>query len=324
MPCMKKTIALSNPAYLRTSLGQLIVEFPSKCDDAKPPISIPTEDIGFLILEHPQITITHQLMSDLMKHRVAIVVCDQRHMPTGLMLSMEGNTLQSQRFRAQVEAGLPLKKQLWQQTIKQKIANQAALLHKLQYDSRPLLRWRKDVRSGDPDNLEARAASWYWPRLFGTVLDNVEEPIQDMDAQFIRQRAGEGPNKLLDYGYAILRAVIARALTGAGLMLTLGIHHRNQYNAYCLADDIMEPYRPIVDGLVWQLYQALERSGYDETDFLTPRIKSKLLVVPVLDVKMGSVVKPMQHAAQKTAASLVACFMGESKAIAYPTPKFDF
>jgi len=320
---MKKTIVLSNPAYLRSKFEQMIAEFPEKGSNPRPQTSIPIEDIGFLILENPQITITHQLLGDLMSNGVAIISCDQRHMPNGIMLALEGNSLQSQRFRMQLSASSPLKKQLWQQTIKQKIANQAALLQQLKIDTRPLQRWQMEVRSGDPDNLEARAAAWYWPRLFNMNLDNYENSLKDFDLQFIRQRAGEGPNRLLDYGYAILRAVISRALAGAGLMLTLGIHHRNQYNAYCLADDIMEPYRPIVDGLVWNLHKEIETTNLDiDENILTPEVKRRLLVIPVLDVKMGSIVKPLQHAAQKTAATLVSCFAGESRRIEYPTACF--
>ena len=224
-------------------------------------------------------------------------------MPTGLLLPLSGNTLQSERFNAQINASLPLKKQLWQQTIKQKIANQAAVLRKLtSAETRCMDKWVNDVRSGDINNLEGRAAAYYWKNLFAQEIEH-----------FKRGREEDAPNHLLNYGYAILRAIIARALVSSGLLPTLGIHHHNRYNAYCLADDIMEPYRPYVDQLVLDIIQCnLEISD------ITRDLKMQLLGIPMLDVVINGKRSPLMIAAQQTTASLAKCFAGECKRISYP------
>ena len=185
-------------------------------------------DIGFVILDNNRITITHSLLDKLIANNCAVITCDASHMPSGLFLSLSGNTTQSERFRYQIEASLPLKKQLWQQTIEQKIRNQAALLAEIHGEpAKNMLAWAKEVRSGDSDNREGRAAAYYWRNVFKDIRD------------FTREREDLLPNSLLNYGYAILRAVVACALVSSGMLPTLGIHHRNRYNAYCLADDIM-------------------------------------------------------------------------------------
>ena len=170
----------------------------------------------------------------LLENNSAVITCDSKSMPVGLMLPLYGNTTQNERFRQQLDASVPLKKQLWQQTIKSKIDNQASVLEKCTAGEVKCMRiWANDVKSGDPDNLEARAAAYYWKGLFANVKG------------FTREREGISPNNLLNYGYAILRAIVARGLVTSGLLPTLGIHHHNRYNAYCLADDIMEPYRDV-------------------------------------------------------------------------------
>ena len=243
------------------------------------------------------------MLDALLDNNCAVVSCDNNHMPTGLMLPLDGNTLQSERFRYQIEASLPLKKQLWQQTVQAKINNQAtALQHVVGCEVGNMRAWARDVRSGDPDNYEARAAVYYWRTFFPQYPD------------FERGREGEPPNNLLNYGYAILRAVVARALVGSGLLPTLGIHHHNRYNAYCLADDIMEPYRPYVDCLVADIV----RECGDITQ-LSRDIKSRLLTIPVLDVNIEGRHSPLMVAMGRTAASLAACFTGEVRKIAYPT-----
>lgn len=223
-------------------------------------------------------------------------------MPVGLMLPLYGNTVQNERFREQLSASLPLKKQLWQQTIKAKIENQSAvLINCLGEESRCMKVWADDVKSGDSENLEARAAAYYWKTLFA-----------DIDG-FTRDREGISPNNLLNYGYAVLRAIIARALVSSGLLPTLGIHHHNRYNAYCLADDIMEPYRPYVDELVFGLVQQ-----YGKNLELTRDIKAKLLTIPTLDVIISGKRSPLMIAASQTTASLYKCFSGELRRIVYP------
>lgn len=202
----------------------------------------------------------------------------------------------------QIDASLPLKKQLWQQTIQAKIANQATALSQERFcEVSNMRKWAADVKSGDIENLEGRAAVYYWQNLFGHIPG------------FRRDREGVPPNNLLNYGYAILRAVVARGLVGSGLLPTLGIHHHNRYNAYCLADDIMEPYRPYVDKLVCEIIS--ENNDYAE---LTKEIKAKLLSIPVLDVNIGGERSPLMIAVGQTTASLYKCFSGELRKITYP------
>ena len=250
---IKKTLCFSNPIYLSLQNAQLVLHLPEIESNKTLPEAIkkeaertiPIEDIGVVILDNRRITITSGVMEALLENNCAVITCNQKSMPVGLLLPLCGNTTQSERFRSQIDASLPLRKQLWQQTIKQKILNQEYVLRTNTDKETNCMRvWSNDVRSGDPDNLEARAAAYYWRNLF-TNYPN-----------FVRDREGTPPNNLLNYGYAILRAIIARALVGSGLLPTLGIHHHNRYNAYCLADDIMEPYRPYVDQLVLDIIQC--------------------------------------------------------------------
>ena len=232
---IKQTLYFGNPAYLSLKDRQLVIRLPDKDQSVTRPI----EDIGVVIVDNKQITLTSGLIEALLGNNCALITCDSSHLPVGLMLPLCGNTTQSERFRHQLSASLPLKKQLWQQTISQKIANQAQVLKEcFGVEVGNMVSWSKNVKSGDSDNLEARAAAYYWRNMF------------DDEDVFIRDREGEPPNNLLNYGYAILRAIVARGLVSSGLLPTLGIHHHNRYNAYCLADDIMEPYRPYVDELV--------------------------------------------------------------------------
>lgn len=296
---MKRTIYFGNPCYLHTRDEQLVIRFPEEV--AEPVKSAPIEDLGVVILDHPQITIGHVLMQKLLENNIALVSCDKKHQPIGLMLNLDGHTLQSASFRAQVEAPLPLKKQLWQQTISAKIRNQATLLEMRHMPSKYLFQLAGQVRSGDPENMEATAAGYYWRHFLGP------------EGRFYRDRFGDPPNNLLNYGYAILRAMVARSLVGSGLMPTLGIFHRNQYNAYCLADDIMEPYRPFVDSIVWKI--TLDVEG---VYFLDKNIKRQILEIATMDVRQGKQVTPLQQAISRTTASLNACFSGKSKKILYP------
>ncbi|MCW5909421.1 MAG: type II CRISPR-associated endonuclease Cas1 [Cyclobacteriaceae bacterium] len=306
---IKRTLYFGNPAYLSTHLEQLVVRLPEvEKNDTLPDsfkkeaqATIPIEDIGVVMLDHQRITISQALLAKLLQNNAAVITCDNTHHPTGLLLNLDGNSLQSQRFKAQIEASEPLKKQLWQQTIKTKIQNQAALLGSQGYDTTNMKHWADSVRSGDPENLEGRASAWYWSKLFGPKL------------AFIRDREGDPPNNLLNYAYAILRACVARALVGSGLLPTLGIFHRNQYNAYCLADDVMEPYRPIADKLVLSIIKEWSMN----TD-LTPDVKKALLRLPVVDVTIGGETSPLMIALQRTSASLAQCYLGESRKLVYP------
>ena len=299
-----------NPAYLSLRDNQLVIKLPEVETADNLPESfkkeamrtIPIEDIGVVVLDNKRITITSGVLEALLENNSAVISCDSKSMPVGLMLPLAGNTLQNERFRDQLASSLPLKKQLWQQTIRQKISNQETVLHHYTLIETGCMRaWINDVRSGDPDNVEAKAAAYYWKNLF------TDHP------NFVRGREGEPPNNLLNYGYAILRAVVARSLVASGLLPTLGIHHHNRYNAYCLADDIMEPYRPFVDELVLQI--MAEEDNYSE---LTKDIKAKLLQIPVLDVTINGKRSPLMIATGITTASLYKCFSGEIKHIIYP------
>ncbi|SKB96081.1 CRISP-associated protein Cas1 [Parapedobacter luteus] len=296
---IKRTLMFSNPAYLSHRNSQLVISFPDKEKDDR---TVPIEDIGVVVLENQQITISHGCIAALVQNNVALISCDASHMPTGLILPLDGGNTQAERFRYQIEASLPLKKQLWQQTIQQKIYNQARVLEKLGIASGNMYRWSKSVKSGDPDNYEGRAAAYYWQNIFSEYLE------------FSRNRGGEPPNNLLNYGYAILRAIVARSLVSSGLLPTLGIFHRNKYNAYCLADDIMEPYRPFVDLIV---YDIVANGG----DFqgLDTVLKTKLLQLPQVDVRFDDMTSPLLVGASRTTASLARCFEGISRKINYPS-----
>ena len=302
---IKRTLYFGNPAYLKTKYEQLVIELP----DTGEVKQVPIEDIGIVILDNQQITITQGLMSKLIEQNAAVITCDKTHHPVGLFLNLEGNILQTQKFKAQIEASKPLKKQLWQQTIVAKLRNQAAVLEKRGIDNRIVYSYSKSVKSGDNSNNEAKAAVYYWRNLFPKEI------------KFSRDRYGMPPNNLLNYGYAVLRATVARSLVGSGLLPTLGIFHHNQYNAYCLADDIMEPYRPFVDYLVGDIFDP------KQIDFeLDPGVKRQLLSIPALDVSINvsgkrgeEQVSPLMVAVQNTTSSLAKCFEGEAKSIVYPT-----
>lgn len=307
---IKKTLYFGNPAYLSLRNAQLVIKLPGveKAESlpdmmkAQAEVTKPIEDLGVVVLDNKQVTITSGLLDALLENNCAVITCDSKSMPIGLMLPLYGNTTQNERFRQQLDASLPLKKQLWQQTIQMKINNQASVLKDcVDEEVRCMRVWASDVRSGDPDNLEARAAAYYWKSLFADIEG------------FTREREGIYPNNLLNYGYAILRAAVARGLVTSGLLPTLGIHHHNRYNAYCLADDIMEPYRPYVDELVFKLVQ-INGKVLD----LTKEIKAKLLEIPTLEVKIGGKRSPLMVAVGQTTASLYKCFSGEVRRISYP------
>ena len=299
---IKRTLYFGNPAYLSLKLEQLVVRMPDSLDNMETVRTVPIEDIGILILDHKQITITQGLIEKLLDNNCALITCSSNHLPTGLMLPLYGNTIQNERFRYQLDASLPLRKQLWQQTIQAKISNQAALLKYATGSIHKNMQvWATEVRSGDSSNMEARAAAYYWKTLF-----------HDIDG-FVRGRDEDEPNNLLNYGYAIVRAIIARALVSSGLLPTLGIHHHNRYNAYCLADDIMEPYRPYVDKIVFDICM------WGEAFKLTPGLKRELLSIPTIDVIINDKRSPLMVAASTTTASLVKCFTGEMRKILYPT-----
>lgn len=300
---IKKTLFFGNPAYLSVKNSQLVIKQTDKETQEVVERTVPIEDIGVVMLEDRQITITNVALDALLQNNCAIITCDEKHMPAGMFLPIAGNTTQNERFSTQIEASLPLKKQLWQQTVQAKIRNQASVLKRLNgVEVGCMMAWANDVKSGDSDNLEGRAAAYYWKNIFPNLPG------------FTRDREGEMPNNMLNYGYAIVRAVIARALVASGLLPTLGIHHHNRYNAYCLADDIMEPYRPYVDEMVINIM----RSDIDYGE-LTPELKRQLLSLPVTEVMIGGQRSPLMVAASQTTSSLCKCYSGELRKIIYPT-----
>lgn len=288
---VKRSLFFANRAHLALRNRQLVIQ--TREGESTRPI----EDLGYVVLEHPEITMTQFAAEALLENNTAVIFCGRDHLPKGMLLPLTGHQTQNQRFRHQVQASLALHKNLWMQTVKQKIRNQAKLLE-LTGSRVDLLTMAGLVRSGDPDNREGQAARRYFPALFGT--------------DFRRERGGIPPNVRLNYGYAVLRAAVARALTGSGLLPTLGIHHHNKYNAYCLADDVMEPYRPFVDREVWALGQ--EEGPSNE---LSSAVKQRLVQITQVDCAIGGKRRPLMLALQESAASLAQCFLGEKRKISY-------
>jgi len=293
---LKRTLLFSNPYHLSTRNHQLQIAT-KETGEIK---TVPIEDLGYVVFEHPQITFTQSVMQLMAENNTAVIFCDAKFHPSSMLLHLDTHYTQSERFKFQVNASEPLKKQMWQQTIKQKILNQGSLLAKITKNGDPLFHKAKQVKSGDTTNEEAKAARYYWSELMGN--------------NFRRERFGDAPNPALNYGYAILRAATARALAGSGLLATLGIHHRNKYNSFCLADDIMEPYRPYVDELV--LIMQLEGLNCEELGLAE---KAALLKILTTDVEMGKTISPLMIALGKTTASLAQCFEGTKKQISYPS-----
>jgi len=272
-----------------------MVSFP---EEGLEPKSVPIEDIGIVILDNPQITITQALLTAVSENNAVLINCNNKHLPFALMLPSASHSAYTEKLRYQLESSQPLRKNLWQQTVSAKINNQAALLNYFGTETENMQYWAKNVKSGDPDNMEARAAAYYW----GKYLEG-----------FKRHRFGEPPNNLLNYGYAILRAVVARALVASGMLPALGIHHRNKYNPFCLADDIMEPFRPMVDKLVMEICEEEE-----DIEELTPALKRALLSIPVLDILIDKQKSPLMVGVQRTTSSLMQCFEGSLRKIMYP------
>jgi len=296
---IKRTLYFGNPCYLKKKDMQMSIDFPEK--ENKPATSVPIEDIGMLILDSPHITITNALLAELNQNNVAVLSCDAQHLPYGLMLPMFSHHAFTEKMYQQLESSQPLKKNLWQQTIIAKIANQASFLRQHGIDDRKMQYYLGLVRSGDPQNVEGRAAAYYWEQLFMSHKN------------FTRSRDGDMPNAMLNYGYAILLAIVARALVASGMLPAVGIHHRNKYNPWCLASDIMEPYRPYIDRLVIQV-----ASEFADCEELTPDIKRKLLQIPVIDIMIDGSNSPLMVGVQRTTASLSACFEGSARRILYP------
>ena len=295
---IKRTIYLGNPCNLWKKDMQVNIEFSGV--EKKEDVTVPIEDIGLLILDNPRITLTNALIMALNDNNSAVISCNNSHLPLGLMLPMFSHNTFTEKLQFQLEASQPLTKNLWQQTVIAKIGNQKALLEREGIDVKKMDFLITEVKSGDPGNVEGRAAAYYWDNLFGS-------------GEFLRSRFGEPPNNLLNYGYAVLRAIVARSLVASGLFPSIGIHHRNKYNPYCLADDIMEPFRPFVDSLVLDIARA-----NPEMEDLTPELKKQLLQIPVINVVIDGKSSPLMVGVQRTTSSLASCFEGDLRKILYP------
>lgn len=289
---IKRTILIENKAAISTKNLQLVIKTEIKES------TVPIEDIGFLVIDNQEIYISIPAINLLIESNTALIVCNSNHLPNGMFLNLNSHHIQQEIFRNQIEASLPLKKQLWQQTIIEKIKNQGYLLEKITGSTNHFDYLASKVQSGDTTNMEGVAASQYWKSFF--------------EVDFKRERFGDYPNNFLNYGYAILRAATARALSGSGLLNTLGIHHKSKYNAFALADDIMEPFRPIVDEKVFELMQ-----NYNEQE-LNTALKSELLQILTRTVYFKEEKSPLMVALQKTASSLQQCYSGDLKKIKYP------
>lgn len=291
-----RSIYIGNPAYLKLKDEQMYIMEPSS-NEMKG--KVPVEDLGLLMLDHFQITISHQLIQKMMGNNVVVVSCDSHHLPHGIMLPLYGHTEHSDRIKDQLEASEPLKKQLWKQTIECKIENQKEVLRRLGNYYEPMIDYQNNVKSGDITNMEGIAAQHYWRYLIS--LD------------FLRQRFGDSPNQFFNFGYSVLRSIVARAIVETGLLPVLGIFHKNKYNPYCLADDLMEPYRPFVDLLVMDWL-----TKNPDIEELTKEFKSHILQIAIKDVSIDTKTRPLLVAVKSTATSLYKCYTGEKRLISYP------
>lgn len=291
---LKRALFFSTPFCLSLKDNQMVIHTKQMPEMKR---TVPIEDIGYVVLEHQQTSITLPLLNALSDNNVAVIFCGDNRMPNALLMNLDSNKTQGERFRAQLDASEPLKKGIWKQVVEAKIRNQAALLNKLGKDGDQLKPYYSNVRSGDTDNREGIAAKLYWTELFGP--------------EFTRYREGKSPNNLLNYGYTLLRAAVARALMGSGLLPAFGIFHRNRYNAFPLADDVMEPYRPYVDEIVYHMYI----NGITQ---LNKEAKSQLLHILFTDTVFSKVTRPLDVGLTITTASLAKCYMGTAKKIVYP------
>jgi CRISP-associated protein Cas1 len=293
---IKRIVEISSTrTRLSVKYGQLIIK-----DDGEQISSIPCEDIGVLLVDHQGTCYTHSVFTELLRCGAAVVLCAANHHPAGMLLPIESNSVQTERFRRQIEVKQPVKKKLWKQIVQAKIKHQARLAGKDSDVYKPLMALRERVRSGDPDNIEAQASKKFWS-------------VYLQDVAFHRNIDGPPPNNMLNYGYMVMRAAVARALCSAGLLPCLGIHHRNRYNAFCLADDLVEPFRGFVEAKVRAVFFA----GGPMDDLNQPT-KAQLLEVLYHPVTIAGFNGPLMVGLHRTTASLQRCFAGEQRFLDLP------
>lgn len=294
---IERIIDIGEPgARLTLHTGRLSIE-----RHGEAPAFVPLKEVGVLVCDGMRTSYTQPLLAGLVREGAALVVCDEKHMPSGLMLPLAGNHIQAQRTGKQATASAPLKKRLWQQLVRAKLKGQGRTLETLRDSDYGLRELARRVRSGDPDNLEARGARKYWAALFGSRAFRREPGL------------GRGLNAKLDYGYAVLRGAVARALVAAGLNPSLGLHHHNRYNAFCLADDLIEPFRPLVDEAV-----ARRSATLKETDTLTREEKQTILEPLTGKYDLDGEKRTLFDLAAKAAQSLAAAYEGRVRKLALP------
>lgn len=291
---IKQTLMFTTPASLSLKDNQLVIGM----KDSDEVVTRPIEDLGCVVIENPMVKVSIPLLNELAEHNVAVIFCDKKMMPKTMLMNLDGNSTLQESYKYQFGVSTPCKKNLWKQIVEKKISNQAHLLNNLGKNGDALKPYYMNVKSGDTDNREGLASRTYWSLLF--------------DNSFRRDREGEPPNNLLNYGYSILRAATARALIGSGLYPAFGIFHRNRYNAFPLADDVMEPYRPFVDEIVYHLYYDGAQSE------LTRNVKGELLRLLFADVNLGKVTRPLEIALSFTTASLLKVYKGDAKQLSLP------
>ncbi len=294
---IRKTVEFSTPGTrLSVANSQLVVERPDL-----PKATLPIEDLGVVIVDDIRATYTQSVFLSLLEAGATVLVTGRDHLPAGMMLPLDAHHVQTERHRAQVETSAPVRKRAWQTIVRAKIVQQATVLSHFTGSHGGLVPMARRVRSGDPDNLEAQAAQRYWPRLFGKT--------------FRRDREAEGVNALLNYGYAVVRAAVARAVVAAGLIPSLGVHHRHRNNPFCLADDLLEPYRPYVD---WRVRQMAGDDAEAAPDLSERETRAELLSLLNETVHVGGRREPLLLAFHTSAASLCRTLTGGDRTLALP------
>ncbi|MCK6604015.1 MAG: type II CRISPR-associated endonuclease Cas1 [Ignavibacteriaceae bacterium] len=294
---LKRTIEIAGEYYITIDLER--IKLSNKGDPGNEKF-IPLQDSGTIIIDNHSVTLSVAFLQKCAEYNIALVVCGKTHLPASMLMHLHCNQLQTERFNFQIKASQPLRKQIWKQLIQAKIRNQALLLKATGRKYGKVYKLISKVTSGDSFNAEGQAAKIYWQELFS-------------DIEFTREREGNCPNNYLNFGYTILRSATARALTGAGLMATIGIKHKNRYNDFPLADDVMEPYRPFTDRSV---LECIKKFGM--MDDLTKEVRAHLIQSVYDDVIIGDERTPLSLAISQTAVSLSEVFSGKKKILKLP------